>query len=205
MNSLDFYLFTTCGLGVIASYIWGARYLSHNPDPSIWAGLWPANVYIVTGFALSATVSAAGFVWVAINIIFNWPDSPAVDVWTCLFLIASASYLPLAIAHYQQSVFFCLFVVAVSATMLAAEAVTQMGAAQSTPVLWLAFHCTFVDLGYWFGTWQPGVKSQPIPESCAHLLSQSPAEWRNGRDTAPEANDCGWQETGPWHGPGGDP
>ena len=157
MNSLDFILFVTCGLSVMTSYIWGTVYLKHNPDPSIWAGLWPASVYTITFFMLSATISAAGFLWVATNIIFLWPDNPVVDVFACLFLVASAAYLPLAIAHHRKSVFFCLLVVAVSAGMLAVEAVTQMGAALSTPVLWLVFHCAILDLGYWFGTWQPGV------------------------------------------------
>ena len=166
MNSIDLVVFLTGGMGVLASYVWGGVYLWYHPDPSIWAGLWPPhkyNVFIMSAFFISALVAASGYVWVASNIILVFPSSVAIDVWTCLFLFSAALYMPLAIAHKRRSVFFCLLVTAVSAGMLAVQSVQQLGLTLSLPVLWLVFHCSVVDLGFWFGTWKPGAKADPIP------------------------------------------
>lgn len=150
MNTFALVAVLVGGSAVLASYIWG---IFRHPDKSIWAG-----ITILPLFILSAIVSAIGFIWFAYCLIWTFPPDPLALAWTIAFLLSEACFMPLAIAGMRRSVFMTLLTAAISSCLMATMAILQLGTLQALPVLWLAIHCTIVDLGFWFGTWKPQAK-----------------------------------------------
>jgi hypothetical protein len=141
--------------------IHSARHRGHDDVRALLARLrhvgWPQCAVRFCLWSISALLSAVGFLNLTFKLIFD-ETSDEVHTWTILpyslFLFASALYMPFASNKYILSTLFVLLAAAVSACVLVyASSLLYGWGADTVLVLFLAVHCTVVDLCYWGSTW----------------------------------------------------
>ena len=151
MNSQQSYIVSFTVLGIVVMM----TYALYWPAYDMWAGLNARCAFCL--WSISALLSAVGFLNLTFKLIFD-ETSDEVHTWTILpyslFLFASALYMPFASNKYILSTLFVLLAAAVSACVLVyASSLLYGWGADTVLVLFLAVHCTVVDLCYWGSTW----------------------------------------------------
>lgn len=137
-------------------------YLLFWPDHDILAGLKNKIIFVLWG--CSATLSAIGFCTFSGYLFVLESDDP-VFFWClfpyALFLTSAALYMPLAAAKYKVGTFLVLLAAALSSCLLVYCSVILFGLDWVTFLIGvLAFHCSFVDLVFWDGTWNMELMSE---------------------------------------------
>ncbi len=151
MNSQQSYIVSFTVLGIVVMM----TYALYWPAYDMWAGLNVRCMFCL--WSISALLSAIGFLNLTFKLILD-ETSDEVHTWTILpyslFLFASALYMPFASNKYILSTLFVLVAAAVSACVLVYCSSLLYGWSIDTVlVLFLAVHCTVVDLCYWGSTW----------------------------------------------------